>query len=119
MRDRLEILRNLLAPDGSIWVHCDDNEQAYLKVMMDEVFGRPSFIATVVWQSRYSRSNDASLSLSHNFILVYSPDPERWKLRRNRLERTTEQSGQYRNQGKDPRGPWRTIPWDAPGVRQN
>src|SRR5947209_6752182 len=70
MRDRVEILRKLLCLDGSIWVHCDDNEQAYLKVMMDEVFGRSSFIATVVWQSRYSRSNDASLSMSHNFILV-------------------------------------------------
>ena len=52
MRDRLEILRKLLCLDGSIWVHCDDNEQAYLKVMMDEVFGRSSFIATVTGSVR-------------------------------------------------------------------
>ncbi len=119
MRDRLGILKTLLSSDGSIWVHCDDNEQAYLKVMMDEIFGRSSFIATVVWQSRYSRSNDASLSMSHNFILVYSPDPEKWKLRRNRLPRTEQQEGQYKNPDGDPRGPWRAIPWDAPNLRPN
>lgn len=119
MRNRIDILRKLLCQDGSIWVHCDDNEQAYLKVMMDEVFGRKSFIATVVWQSRYSRSNDASLSSSHNFILVYSPNPEAWKLTRNRLDRNEEQAGQYKNSDNDPRGPWRAIPWDAPNLRPN
>jgi len=119
MRDRIELLARLLRSDGSIWVHCDDNEQAYLKVMMDEVFGRSSFIATVVWENRYSRSNDASLSSSHNFILVYSPNPENWKLVRNRLQRNEEQASQYKNPDDDPRGPWRAIPWDAPGIRQN
>jgi len=119
MRDRLELLQRMLAADGSIWVHCDDNEQAYLKVMMDEIFGRSSFVATVVWESRYSRSNDASLSNSHNFILVYSPDPERWKASRNRLPRTETQAGQYKNPDGDPRGPWRAIPWDAPNLRPN
>ena len=110
MRDRLEILSKLLRPDGSIWVHCDDNEQAYLKVVMDEVFGRSSFVATVVWESRYSRSNDASLSISHNFILVYSPNPDLWKKTRNRLPRTETQATQYKNLDGDPRGPWRAIP---------
>lgn len=119
MRDRLEILRKLLHADGSIWVQCDDNEQAYLKVLMDEVFGRASFLATIVWQSRYSRSNDASLSLSHNFILAYSLNPDRWKIVRNRLPRTEEQAGQYTNPDSDPRGPWRAIPWDAPNLRPN
>jgi adenine-specific DNA-methyltransferase len=119
MRDRLVILAKLLSQDGSIWVHCDDNEQAYLKVMMDEVFGRHCFVSTVVWQSRYSRSNDASLSMSHNFILVYAKDPGSWKHKRNRLKRTKEQSKQYRNPDKDPHGPWRTIPWDAPNLRPN
>jgi len=119
MRDRLVLLERLLSDEGSIWVHCDDNEQAYLKVMMDEVFGRDTFIATVVWEGRYSRSNDASLSLSHNFILVYARNPERWKQVRNRLARTDEQAGQYKNPDNDPRGPWRAIPWDAPNVRAN
>ena len=119
MRDRLTILERLLSNEGSIWVHCDDNEQAYLKVMMDEILGRDCFVATVVWESRYSRSNDASLSQSHNFILVYARDPDRWKHARNKLDRTDEQSGQYKNPDNDPRGPWRAIPWDAPNLRPN
>ena len=119
MRDRLDILRRLLSDDGAIWVHCDDNEHAYLKVLMDEIFGRASFVATVVWQARYSRSNDASLSLSHNFILVYATDPERWKSARNRLGRSDEQAAQYKNPDNDARGPWRAIPWDAPNLRAN
>ena len=119
MRDRLELLMRLLSPDGSLWVFVDDNEQAYLKVMMDEVLGRSSFISTVVWESRYSRSNDASLSASHNFILVYSLNPELWKTVRNRLPRNEEQLGQYKNPDNDPQGPWRAIPWDAPNLRPN
>ena len=50
MRDRLEQIQKLLAPEGSVWVHCDDSEQAYLKVMMDELFGDDSFVATVIWE---------------------------------------------------------------------
>jgi adenine-specific DNA-methyltransferase len=52
MRDRLRQVERLLAPDGSVWVHCDDSEQAYLKVLMDEVFLRDRFVATVLWQKR-------------------------------------------------------------------
>jgi adenine-specific DNA-methyltransferase len=119
MRDRLELLERLLSESGSIWVVVDDNEGHYLKVLMDEVFGRPAFVATVVWQSRYSRSNDASLSQSHNFIMVYAKDPNKWKTLRNRLPRTETQAAQYKNPDKDPRGPWRAIPWDAPNLRPN
>lgn len=119
MRDRLEILHRLLSEEGSIWVHCDDHEQAYLKVMMDEIFGRSAFIANVMWQARYSRSNDAGLSQSHNFIIVYAIEPQRWKTVRNRLARNDQQASQYTNPDNDPNGPWRAIPWDAPNVRAN
>ena len=50
MRDRLELLSRLLSPDGSIWISIDDNEQHYLRVLMDEIFGRHNFIACNVWQ---------------------------------------------------------------------
>ena len=119
MRDRLDLLQALLSKEGSIWVVVDDNEGHYLKVLMDEVFGRRAFIATVIWQSRYSRSNDASLSQSHNFIMVYAKDPGRWKTIRNRLKRTESQAAQYKNPDNDKRGPWRAIPWDAPNLRPN
>ncbi len=119
LRDRLLTIKTLLAADGSIWVHCDDSEQAYLKVMMDEVFGRDCFVATVVWENRYSRSNDAGLSVSHNYLVVYAPQPGIWNRARNRLPRNEDQAKQYRNPDNDPRGPWRAIPWDAPNIRPN
>jgi len=119
MRDRLEILRNLLSEDGSIWITIDDNEGHYLKILCDEVFGRSNFLATSVWQARYSRSNDASISISHNFVLAYAMNPELWKTIRNRLSRTASQESQYKNPDADPKGPWRAIPWDAPNIREN
>ena len=119
MLPRLQLLRDLLSEDGSIWVTIDDNEGHYLKVLMDEVFGRKRFIATCVWQSRYSRSSDTSISISHNFIHCYARTPDNWKNVRNRLERTAAQEKQFNNPDNDPKGPWRAIPWDAPNVRVN
>ena len=119
MYPRLVLLRELLAEDGSIWVTLDDREAHYFKVMMDEVFGRKCFIANTVWQSRYSRSSDASLSLSHNHVLVYAKTPDTWKNIRNRLPRSSEQEKQYKNPDNDPKGAWRAIPWDAPNLRAN
>jgi adenine-specific DNA-methyltransferase len=63
MRDGLLQIRKLLSPDGPVWVHCDDSEQAYLKVMMDEVFGRSNFIATVIWEKTFSIKSSAAPSL--------------------------------------------------------
>jgi adenine-specific DNA-methyltransferase len=71
MRDRLEIIRNVLSEDGTLWIRIDENEAHYLNVMCDEIFGRRNFISNVVWQNIYSRSNDTCLSLSHNSIFVY------------------------------------------------
>ncbi|MBU0750852.1 MAG: site-specific DNA-methyltransferase [Gammaproteobacteria bacterium] len=116
---RLDMLRDLLAEDGSIWVTIDDNEGHYLKVLMDEVFSRDRFVTTVAWQSRYSRSSDTAISLSHNFIHCYASNPNSWKTVRNRLHRTPEQEKQFSNPDNDPRGPWRAIPWDAPNIREN
>ena len=68
---RLELLRDLLAEDGSIWVSIDDNEGHYLKVVMDEVFGRGTFVASNVWQKRYSRENREAIGDAHEYILTY------------------------------------------------
>jgi adenine-specific DNA-methyltransferase len=76
MRDRLELLRRLLSLDGSIWVHCDDYEGAYLKVVMDEVFGRDCFKFTFVWQSADSPSdNKVPVVSDHDFIHCYTRTP--------------------------------------------
>lgn len=119
MRDRLHQVRRLLSADGSVWVHCDDYEQHRLRCVMDEVFGSSCFVATVLWQKRYSRDNRPAIGQVHDFIHVYALDPDRWKEVRNRLPRDAKTAKQYRNPNNDPRGPWRVIPLDAQGFRKN
>jgi len=105
MRDRLEIIRRLLADDGSLWITIDDNECHYLKVLCDEVFGRGNFVANVVWQKKFSpQANSVWLSDSHDHILVYAKNKEIW--RPNLLPRTEDADSRYANPDDDPRGPW-------------
>lgn len=56
---RLVLLRELLGEDGSIWVSIDDNEGQYLKVVMDQIFGRKNFVTTVIWRKNYSPKSTA------------------------------------------------------------
>lgn len=119
MRDRLVSIKTLLSSGGSVWVHCDDSEQAYLKVMMDEVFGRENFVATVIWERQYGSSNTAALSVSHDYILVYAADRKRWADTRNRLPRTQKQDAAYRNLDHDQRGPWKSGDLTANGERHS
>ncbi|WP_283784414.1 site-specific DNA-methyltransferase [Campylobacter coli] len=107
MKNRLEIARELLRDDGVIFVQCDDNEQAYLKVLMDEIFGRQNFVNTICWEKKYSPANDAKwLSDNHDFILIYAKRKETWKP--NLLPRTEEMNARYTNPDNDPRGRWKT-----------
>ena len=106
MRERLEIIYNLLdKTNGSLWISLDDNEQAYCKVLCDEIFGRKNFVANVIWEKKFSPSNDAKwLSDSHDFIMVYAKNKETW--RPNLLPRTDEMNSRYKNLDNDPRGAW-------------
>lgn len=105
MKNRLEIAREFLREDGVIFVQCDDNEQAYLKVLMDEIFGRGNFVNTICWQKKNSPQNDAKwLSDNHDFILIYAKSKETW--RPNLLPRTKEMNARYKNLDNDPRGDW-------------
>ncbi|KXS30758.1 MAG: DNA methylase family protein [Candidatus Gallionella acididurans] len=109
MRDRLEIIRRLLSEDGSLWITIDDNEAHYLKVLCDEIFGRPNFVANVVWQKKYTISNDSKwLAENHDHVLIYAVNKELW--RPNRLERTAEMDNRYRNPDNHPKGPWKATP---------
>lgn len=106
MRDRLEIMRNLLSEDGSLWITIDDNEAHYLKVMCDEIFGRVNFVANVVWQKKYAPKSDSKFfSVSHDFLLVIAKDISNFQL--GRLAKTEKQTGRYTNKDNDPRGPWK------------
>ena len=109
MRDRLEIIRNLLSDDGSLWITIDDNEAHYLKVLCDEVFGRSNFVANAVWQKKYTVSNDSKwLAETHDHVLIYAVHKEKW--RPNRLGRTAEMDSRYRNPDNHPKGPWKATP---------
>lgn len=110
MRDRLEILWRLLHENGVLWISIDDREGHYLKVLCDEVFGRQSFVATIVWENFYGRSNAAAISPAHNYLLVYSPLGVNWKKVRNLLSRDEKSTSKYTNPDNDPRGPWRSGP---------
>lgn len=96
MYPRLELLRSLLTEDGSIWVSIDDNEGHYLKVIMDEIFGRKNFVANVVWQKKSSpQSNATWLSDSHDHVLCFAKAKEIW--RPNKLPRTEDQNAIYKH----------------------
>jgi adenine-specific DNA-methyltransferase len=106
MYPRLELLRELLAEDGSMWVTIDDNEAHYLKVIMDEVFGRKNFVANVVWEKKYAPQNNAIwLSDSHDHILCFAKNKEVW--RAQKLTRSDEMNARYVNRDNDPRGVWK------------
>ena len=104
MKSRLEISKKLLHKNGTIFIFCDDVEQAYIKVLCDDIFGRKSFITAVIWKHSDNSNNDAKqFSTDHNYILVYSNN-EKWESLN--LERGEENSSHYNNPNNDPRGPW-------------
>ena len=105
MRDRLELIRNLLSADGSLWITIDDNEAHYLKVLCDEIFGRINFVSNVIWQKKFSPQNDAKwISNSHDHILCYAVNKSLWFP--NALPRSAGMDERYKNPDDDPRGPW-------------
>ena len=119
MYPRLVLLRQLLKEDGSVWVTVDDNEAHYLKVLMDEVFGRSNFVGNMVWQKRYSRENRTAIGDAHDHVLSYARSPEAFKATRNKLPLGEKQTKIYKNPNNDPRGPWRAVSLSAQGFRPN
>lgn len=112
MRDRLELFRALLAENGSIWISIDDNEMPYLRVLMDEIFGRSNFIAQCIWQKVYSPKSSARfLSDMHDYVVCYAKNAEKWQ--RNLLPRTEKQNKAYTNPDNDLRGVWKASDLSA------
>lgn len=109
MYPRLCLLKKLLKDDGVIFISIDDNEQAHLKLLCDEIFGLNNFIGNIIWQKKYTQSNDAKyLSNTHDFILCYAKRKEKFSF--NLLERTPEQLQAYKNPDNDIRGVWMSQP---------
>ncbi|EKK08879.1 DNA methylase family protein [Acinetobacter baumannii OIFC0162] len=109
MRDRIEIIRNLLSEDGSLWITLDDNEVHYFKVMCDEVFGRESFLADITWQKTTSVHNNADFfSSATDHVLCYTKSRSDFKM--NLLPRSERNKADYSNPDNDARGPWTSSP---------
>jgi adenine-specific DNA-methyltransferase len=117
IRDRIDVIKNLLSSDGSLWITIDQNESHYLKVLLDEVFGRSNFWGEIVWQHSVQGKNDAkTMSLHHNYLLVYSNSED---FIRNKLPRQHEHNVNYSNPDRDPKGPWRSGDVRSPNYREN
>jgi len=102
---RLELLKQFLREDGAIFFQLDDNEQAYAKIICDEIFGRNNFVTNIVWQKRTSPDNRLKLGGAQDYILVYvknkgvEKDFKQLNVNVNRLK-------DFKNPDNDPRGPW-------------
>ena len=109
MTPRLMLLREFLAEDGSIWVSIDDDEQAYLKVLMDEIWGRSNFIRSIVWQKRTSPDARLNLGDAHDYILVYAKTKDLFQKIANKVPLAGDRAKAYKNPDQDPRGPWASV----------
>lgn len=109
MKPRLELLRNLLANDGSIWISIDSDESHYLKVLCDEIFGRSNFVEEVIWQRSYAPINlKKFFSRNHDTILIFARNID--QLKTNFLPRTEKANSNFSNPDNDPRGAWASGP---------
>jgi len=106
---RIKIIHGILSENGSLWVSIDDDGMQYLKVKIDEIFGRENFVSTIVWERRKSRENRNVFSFNHEYILVYAKDYETFCSTRNQLPLSDEVLERYRNPDDDPRGPWQSV----------
>ena len=112
MKNRLEVAKELLENNGVIFVQCDDSEQAYLKVLMDEVLGRDNFIATIVWQKKYGPSNDAKIiSNTHEYITCFAKNIDTCTF--SLIPRNEKQLSDFKNPDNDHRGDWRASDLSA------
>lgn len=108
MERRLRIAKKLLSDKGVIFISIDDNEQANLKLLCDEVFGEKNYMGNIIWQSRTSISNDDYISTNHNHTHIYARDINTVFFDGEPLS-----MDDYINPDNDPRGPWKLVPIDA------
>jgi site-specific DNA-methyltransferase (adenine-specific)/adenine-specific DNA-methyltransferase len=106
MYPRLVLLREMLREDGSLWMSIDDNEVQDARLILDEIFGRQNFLATIIWQKRTSPESRLPLGAAHDYILVYGKEIEKAKKSINRISLSDKRKTEYKNPDNDPRGLW-------------
>ena len=113
MKPRLELLKILLHENGSIWVSIDDNEAGYLRVLLDEVFGRNEFVTTIIWEKRTTRENRRAFSFKHDYLIVFAKNKKMFESSMNGLPLSKEVIERYKNPDNDPRGKWQSVSLNA------
>src|SRR5699024_6840095 len=116
MKNRLIIARDLLSKDGIIFITISSEGAHYLKVLIDEIFGRENFIADITWQSRKSVSSDGLISTSSNHVLAFAKDIN--NINKNDFRLFLDVDG-FKYDDNDGRGRYRIEPIDAPNIRKN
>ena len=132
MNKRLQIAKSLLSTGGVIFISIDDNEQAQLKLLCDEIFGTQNYITSFPWHSRQSLQNDTDISVNHEYILCFA---KKRRVKDRRLKPSNASTWfndddfvfypisvdneKFSNPDNDPRGPWKADPFDAPHIRPN
>ena len=132
MNKRLQIAKSLLSSGGVIFISIDDNEQAQLKLLCDEIFGTQNYITSFPWHSRQSLQNDTDISVNHEYILCFA---KKRRVKDRRLKPSNASTWfndddfvfypisvdneKFSNPDNDPRGPWKADPFDAPHIRPN
>ena len=118
MYPRLKLARDLLTDDGVIFISIDDNEQANLKRLCDEIFGEENFVADIIWNSTKSVTNTALISVSHTHNLVYFKNINYYIKNREKFRLPDDGEG-FSNPDNDPRGAWKADPFQVGGWRPN
>ena len=132
MDKRLRIAKRLLSDRGVIFISIDDNEQANLKLLCDDVFGGQNYISSIPWHSRQSMQNDTDFSINHEYIICFAKNRRQTnrRLKPSNAKVWYKENGfvfypckvdnnKFSNPDNDPRGPWKADPFDAPNVRPN
>ncbi len=117
MEKRLRIAKTLLSDKGVVFISIDDNEQANLKLLCDEVFGEKLFVTDLIWRSSDSSNHDSKkFSVDYNHTLVYSKLDDWQPLK---IKRTEDNNTHYKNPDNDPNGPWFSSNVQSPNPRAN
>lgn len=110
MMPRLQLARDLLSKDGVIFISIDDNEQAYLKQLCDNIYGEDNFVAQFIWEKRKTRENRSNISVRHDYILCYVANMDFIEDAFGLEQMNDEAKSRYKNPDNDPKGPWTSVP---------
>ena len=116
MSKRLKLAKNLLSDKGVIFISIDDNEQANLKLLCDEIFGEKNFQDKIVWKRKRGKDNSTTgLSKLHEYLILYT---NKGAFSPNRLEMDEKRKKEYSNPDNDKRGSYVLQPCWASGMKK-